>query len=69
MAWLWKRPSVIHQKGCERKAINANLRLALAALSVIGAHLRAIESSISIIRISLSVLDWSIAGRERQRIG
>jgi hypothetical protein len=56
-------------KDCERKAINANLCLVVAALSVIGAHQRTIELFISIILISLSVLDWSIARRECQRFG
>jgi hypothetical protein len=46
-------------KDCERKAINANLCLVVAALSVTGAHQRTIEPFISIILISLSVLDWS----------
>jgi hypothetical protein len=56
-------------KDRERKAINTNLCLVVAALSVIGAHQRTIEPFISIILISLSVLDWSIAGRECQRFG
>ena len=59
----------VSMKDCERKAINTNLCLIVAALSVIGAHQRAIEPFISIILISLSGLDWSIAGRECQRFG
>jgi hypothetical protein len=52
-----------------RRGFAANLCLVVAALSVIGAHQRTIEPFISIILISLSVLDWSIAGRECQRFG
>src|SRR6266478_3152993 len=55
------------QKDCERWATNTNLCLVLAALSVIGAHLRTIESSAYINLISVSVPDRSIACLERQR--
>jgi hypothetical protein len=59
----------VSAKDCERKAINANLCLVVAALLVTGAHHRTIEQFISIILISLSVLGWWIAGRECQRFG
>ena len=39
----------VSAKDCERKAINANLCLVVAALSVTGAHHRTIEQFISII--------------------
>jgi hypothetical protein len=65
---LWPGCARVHERR-ERKAINANLCLVAAALSVTGGHQRTIEPVILIILISLSVLDWSIAGRECQRFG
>ena len=45
---------------CERTATNTNLRLVLAALPAIGAHLRAIEPFIRLILTSLPVPEWPI---------
>jgi hypothetical protein len=59
----------VSAKDCERKAINPNLCLVVAALSVTGAHHRTIEQFVSIILISLSVPGWWVAGRECQRFG
>jgi hypothetical protein len=66
---LWPgRASVRERLRAERQSTQT-FGLVAAALSVTGAHQRTIEPFISIILISPSVLDWSIAGRECQRFG
>jgi hypothetical protein len=63
-----KGPSIAHQKDCERKIIDANLRLVPAAISVIDAHLSAIEPSSPMILVSLPVLVGRLRGKRRRSV-